>query len=422
MVISANKWEQNQSEIPFEILSIDAKEMSFSSPQTAADMLEATGQVFVQKSQLGGGSPMIRGFGANSVLIVVDGVRMNNTIFRSGNLQNVINIDPNSLESSEVIFGPGAVIYGSDALGGVMDFHTVSPSFANNDQKWVEGHAMARYSSANNEKTATALINIGRNKFGYVGSFSISDFGDLQTGSVRPDKYPDFGKRPEYVQTISGKDTIVQSSNANLQKFSGFRQLSTLHKFAFRPNDNFEIGYNFNFSTTTDIPRYDRLIEYAGEELKYARWNYGPQKWMMNAIKVNFFKSNEIFDAVKKNGNWDLKNNSSSIFYSGNEDKYILKPELNNLLACKDSTKYMGDLIRILASYLGSDMENQYDYIKEDKKFSFQEHDKEFIKLVVNRGKQRGNVFIEKVSLKSLSSINISSFLANDSISPKSVK
>lgn len=298
IVISANKWEQNKSEIPFEIVSMDAKEVTFNNPQTSADMLEATGQVFVQKSQLGGGSPMIRGFGANSVLIVVDGVRMNNTIFRSGNLQNVINVDPNSLESSEVIFGPGAVIYGSDALGGVMDFHTVSPSFSSKDLEWVEGHAMARYSSANNEKTASALINIGKNKFGYVGSFLISDFGDLLTGSVRPDQHADFGKRPEYVHTLNGKDTIVQNSNVNLQRFSGFRQLNTLHKFTFRPNDNFEIGYNFNFSTTTDIPRYDRLIEYSEEKLKYAQWNYGPQKWMMNALKLKYFKSNNWFDAA----------------------------------------------------------------------------------------------------------------------------
>lgn len=299
IVISANKWEQNKSEIPFEILSLNAMKTAFTNPQTSADMLEATGQVFVQKSQLGGGSPMIRGFGANSVLIVVDGVRMNNTIFRSGNLQNIINIDPGALESSEVIFGPGAVIYGSDALGGVMDFHTISPSFSSTDKVWVDGHAMTRYSSANNEKSANALINIGKNKFGYVGSFTLNDFGDLKTGSVRPDEHLDFGKRLEYVQTIGGMDSIVLNGDENLQRFSGYKQLSTLQKFAFRINDALELSYTFNFSTTTDIPRYDRLIEYEEEDLKYARWYYGPQKWMMNALKLKYFKPNRWFDAVK---------------------------------------------------------------------------------------------------------------------------
>ena len=70
---------------------------------------------------------MLRGFSANSILLVVDGVRMNNAIYRSGNLQNVITLDSHILEEAEVIFGPGSVIYGSDALGGVMDFHTQSP-------------------------------------------------------------------------------------------------------------------------------------------------------------------------------------------------------------------------------------------------------------------------------------------------------
>ena len=55
---------------------------------------------------------------------------MNNAIFRRGNLQDIIRIDPNSLESGEVIFGPGSVIYGSDALGGVMDSHTITPKFS----------------------------------------------------------------------------------------------------------------------------------------------------------------------------------------------------------------------------------------------------------------------------------------------------
>ena len=72
-------------------------------PQTTADLLGTGSGVYIQKSQMGGGSPMIRGFAANRLLIVVDGIRMNNAIYRSGNLQNVISIDPNSLESTEVI-------------------------------------------------------------------------------------------------------------------------------------------------------------------------------------------------------------------------------------------------------------------------------------------------------------------------------
>jgi hemoglobin/transferrin/lactoferrin receptor protein len=78
IVVSASKWEQNKNEVPNKITTISAKEIAFNNPQTSADLLGNSNEVFIQKSQLGGGSPMIRGFAANSILLVVDGVRMNN--------------------------------------------------------------------------------------------------------------------------------------------------------------------------------------------------------------------------------------------------------------------------------------------------------------------------------------------------------
>ena len=72
---------------------------------------------------------MIRGFSTNRLLITVDGVRMNNAIFRGGNVQNVISIDPLSVKNVEVTLGSGSIIYGSDAIGGVMSFYTQKPKF-----------------------------------------------------------------------------------------------------------------------------------------------------------------------------------------------------------------------------------------------------------------------------------------------------
>ena len=64
---------------------------------TSADALKASSGITIQKSQLGGGSPIIRGFEANRVLLVIDGVRMNNAIYRNGHLQNSITLDNNIL-------------------------------------------------------------------------------------------------------------------------------------------------------------------------------------------------------------------------------------------------------------------------------------------------------------------------------------
>jgi hemoglobin/transferrin/lactoferrin receptor protein len=114
VVLSASKWEESKKSVPNSIVTFKPKDIILANPQTTADLLTNTGKVFVQKSQLGGGSPMIRGFATNRVLINVDGIRMNNAIFRSGNVQNIISIDANSIQNTEVILGPGTVIYGSD--------------------------------------------------------------------------------------------------------------------------------------------------------------------------------------------------------------------------------------------------------------------------------------------------------------------
>ncbi len=84
VVFSANKAEEKKSDVPYNIDVIKSRELELSNPQTSADMLANTGNIMIQKSQAGGGSPVIRGFEASRVLIVIDGVRMNNAIYRTG--------------------------------------------------------------------------------------------------------------------------------------------------------------------------------------------------------------------------------------------------------------------------------------------------------------------------------------------------
>ena len=160
IVVSAARWQQPSSDVPLKVITISPQEVSVENPQTTADLLSISGKVFIQKSQQGGGSPMIRGFATNRLLYSVDGVRMNTAIFRGGNLQNVISLDPFTMESAEVLFGPGSVIYGSDAIGGVMSFQTLTPQLSYTGSTLISGKAVARYSSANNEKTGHFNINI----------------------------------------------------------------------------------------------------------------------------------------------------------------------------------------------------------------------------------------------------------------------
>ena len=300
VIISASKWEQNPEGIPNMVASMKSKSIAFNNPPNSADLLSQTGQVFMQKSQYGGGSPMIRGFAANSLLLVIDGVRMNNAIYRSGNLQNVISIDVNAIEEAEVLFGPGSVMYGSDAMGGVMDFHTKRIQLNGNDKLSFSGNTFLRYSSAGNEKTGHVDFTLAGKKFGSFTSFSYSDFSDLITGNNRTEKWPEYGKRKEYVTHFNGVDTILKNTNVNKQVFSGYNQVNIIQKFKYRPKDMIDIDYGFYYNNSSNTPRYDRLILYDSEGLpENSEWYYGPQKWMMNKLQARIYQPNKMFSESK---------------------------------------------------------------------------------------------------------------------------
>lgn len=295
--MSVSKWEQQKKDIPQKVETIDARNIAFGTPQTSADLLQNSGKIFVQKSQLGGGSPMIRGFATNRILLSVDGVRMNNAIFRGGNLQNVISIDPFTIKKTEVTFGPGSVIYGSDAIGGVMNFYTQQPRFSFTDSLALSGNIDYRYSSANNENTAHVDFNLGKEKWASYTSFTYNSFDDLKMGEHGPDSY----LRPNYVVRQNGTDVLVANEDPKKQVSSGYDQVNFLQKFTYKPNSTWNYDLGLYYSETSDYDRYDRLIRPSrdGEGLRSAEWYYGPQKWFMGNFQVTRKGKNKFYDGVK---------------------------------------------------------------------------------------------------------------------------
>ena len=295
IVISASKFEQSKRDIPQKIVSLNKEHVEFINPQTSADLLDNIGNVYVQKSQFGGGSPMIRGFSTNRLLITVDGVRMNNAIFRGGNLQNVISIDPFSVESTEVTLGSSSVIYGSDAIGGVMSFYTQKPKLSYADTLMFNSTIIARYATASDEKTAHIDFNLGYKKWGFLTNASYTNFNDLRMGKHGPDDY----LRKDFALATPNGDVIVKNNNPLVQKISGYDQFNLLQKVRYESQRNLFLDLGLYYTATTDIPRYDRLIRYRGDELRSAEWHYGPQKWFMaNAQITNLNSRSNLYDKV----------------------------------------------------------------------------------------------------------------------------
>ncbi len=295
VVLSVSGFQQQKRDIPQKVVSINQQDIISASPQTAADLLESTGQVFVQKSQLGGGSPMIRGFATNRLLITVDGVRMNTAIFRGGNVQNIVSIDPLAVEKAEVVIGAGSVIYGSDAIGGVMNFFTLDPVYSTVKGGSFSGKAYTRYATANEEKTGHFDITYGKEKWALLTSLSYSDFGDMKMGSHGPKEY----LRHEYVVRREGQDIVVPNEDPRVQVPTGYDQVNVLQKIRYSPSAEWDFGMGVIYTTTSDYPRYDRLYRQRNGQLRAAEWYYGPQTWLQGNFNIDKVGNGDVYDNAK---------------------------------------------------------------------------------------------------------------------------
>jgi len=328
VVIYANKFPTLSKNIVQRVVALTDKVLIQQQANTA-DILTASGQVFVQKSQAGGGSPVVRGFEASRVLLMVDGIRMNSAIFRAGHLQNIITVDNMILDRVEINYGPSSTMYGSDALGGVVNLFTKQPQLfisnvASKKAPWIiNGNLVYRYGNGQNENRQHIDINIANNKWAYLTSFTNTSFGDMRQGNKRLAAYPDFGKRLFYVASENNTDVVKDNSTkVNIQKLSGYSQTDLLQKVLFKPNENTEHLLNVQFSNSSDINRYDRLTETSKGLPVYSEWYYGPQVRNMVGYKLTKSNLNGYFQKLTANVNYQHLEESriSRKFKSNNKD------------------------------------------------------------------------------------------------------
>ena len=284
--LSASKGKELRKRIAEQVAVFSIKDIQKTAPQTSADMLAEIPGIKVQKSQFGGGSPVLRGMEANRVLLVVDGVRMNNAIYRKGHLQNSITVSPNLLERTEVIFGPSSVIYGSDALGGIIHYYTRRPK--TNEVFNFNSSFLTRYSTINDEKTIQGGLELQFKKIASFTSVSYSNFGDLRMGKKRSHGFEDWGRVFDYSNNTDSffNEIPMVNSNSNIQRNTGFNQLDILQKFYIPLSTKTDFIFNFQYGISSDIPRFDRLTERRDGELRFAEWYYGPQQRVLLSSQI----------------------------------------------------------------------------------------------------------------------------------------
>ena len=250
---------------------INAIKIANSQTAQISDLLEKNMGLSIQKSQNGGGSPNLRGMEANRLLIIVDGIALNNTTFRSGHLQNTATINPSFLNSAEVLFGPSAVAFGNGAMAGAIIFRTKRPK--NNG-----GHHYTQQYESSSKAVFTSLVSnykIGNSIS--ISGFSIKSYGDLRMGSNRRHGVLNWGN----------EITIVEN---NIQKETAYQQVDFFQKTLFKLTKNNFILFNTQLSTSSNINRFDKLNDIVNGERKYLYWYYGPQKRILQSLRLKNYK------------------------------------------------------------------------------------------------------------------------------------
>ncbi len=224
--------------------------------KTSAEALREETGVFVQKTNHGGGSAIIRGLSSNQILLLVDGIRLNNSTYRLGNHQYLTTVDNNMLDRIEVVRGPTSVLHGSDALGGTVNLITKRPPVSDAD-KFLDYNARlyARHATADNEKIARGEASVYNHKIAFQAGFSIKDFGDLRRG--------DNSSHPQ----------LENSTNGLLQSPTGFTAYDLDSKLFYEISAAQQLLFAFQTSRQKEVPRYDKY-----ESGDNVLWLYDPQE------------------------------------------------------------------------------------------------------------------------------------------------
>ena len=265
MVVTATRVERQVFNTPHAISILDDQAVAESNAAKTPDLLTGTTGVLIQKTNAGGGSPYIRGLIGKQVLILVDGVRLNNSFYRFGPHQYLNTIDPNIIERIEIVRGPGSVLYGSDALGGVINVITKRrTNFARSTA--FEGLLQLQAQSADTQFGGRAQVEGNWGALGLVAGISGKRFNDLRGGG--------------------GVGTQIPT---------GYDEAALDLKFNYKLNDSSELIFAHQLSRQYDVPKTNEVT--LGNKSKF---NYEPQ---LRALDYLEYRAKDVgfFDALRFN-------------------------------------------------------------------------------------------------------------------------
>jgi hemoglobin/transferrin/lactoferrin receptor protein len=270
LVVTASRSDDRLSETPYTVAHLDAEELADTFRRTVPEALQYTPGVLVQKTSHGHGSPFIRGFTGRQNLLLVDGVRVNNSTFRSGPIQYWNTVDSQSVERLELIKSQGSVLYGSDAIGGTLNALTKSSRFRDvaDGQTFSHGSTFYEYRSNGQGSHLGRLetdTGVG-GKFGVFLGLSFKEFGDIEdsaVGRMRGTGYPEQDLDLKFTWAVTSDSTLTFA-----QSYLNQDGISRWHRTRFNPgweeNGHVAVPGLWN-ADTYDQERSLTYLRYEGE-------------------------------------------------------------------------------------------------------------------------------------------------------------
>lgn len=198
MIVTGSRIDALVEDVPNSVIVVDAAKLRDRTVRTLPEALEHQPGIMVQKTAHGQGSPIIRGFTGFRNLLVIDGIRLNNSVFREGPNQYWSTVDPSSLSQLDVVKGQGSVLFGSDAIGGTVNAQTKSALQAANaadGETFAHGGMFYRWASGEQSHVGHIETDLGKGgSYGLHLGFSLKNFGDVRAADIGTQRHTGYGE------------------------------------------------------------------------------------------------------------------------------------------------------------------------------------------------------------------------------------
>ncbi len=286
VVVTATRSAEFEADVPQLVSIVTSKEIRDKNISQTPELLKEEEGVYIQKTNNGGGSPVIRGLKANKLLLLIDGIRLNNATYRGGNLQYLNTINAQSLDKIEVVHGPVSALYGSDALGGAVNVITKNPimPYAENMQ-WNAG-VTTLASTADGRRSAAGSLSFGNKKFGLLLDGAYKSYGDVRRGTSGGETLM------QRLLNDSRRDRIAPEK----QGPNAFDAYDFTSKLVYKSSPVDEFTVLFQLNRQPSVPRYDVF-----ETQRFEQWSYEPQERDFGYVSYKNSHKNALFNYMTAN-------------------------------------------------------------------------------------------------------------------------